>query len=52
MPAKLRLRLEAYCEKFRITKAQALMNSSEKLYKQDEKSGKRKSYEAFLRKFL
>lgn len=35
-------RLEAYCEKLRITKAQALMNGLEELYKQDEKSGKGK----------
>ena len=35
-------RLEAYCEKLRITKAQALMNGLEELYKQDEKTGKRK----------
>ena len=35
-------RLEAYCEKFRLTKAQALMNGLEELYKQDEKSDKSK----------
>ena len=31
-------RLEAYCKKLRITKAQALMNGLEELYKKDAKS--------------
>ncbi|WP_031555268.1 hypothetical protein [Oribacterium sp. FC2011] len=35
-------RLEAYCEKLRLTKAQALMKGLEELYRQDEESDKRK----------
>lgn len=31
-------RLEAYCKKLRLTKAQALMKGLEELYRQDEES--------------
>ena len=35
-------RLEAYCRKFQLTKAQVLMNGLEELYRQDEETGKGK----------
>ena len=33
-------RLEAYCKKLQLTKAQALLKGLEELYRQDEESGK------------
>ena len=35
-------RLEAYCKKLQLTKAQALMKGLEELYRQDEESEGRK----------
>ena len=35
-------RLEAYCKKLQLTKAQALMKGLEELYRQNEESDKRK----------